>query len=128
MTHFNSVVVVGRITSDPELRYAPSGAAVCSFSVATSRRVTDDAGEKVEHMTVLDVEIWRRMAEVCAQFLKKGREVLVMGTLRQSRWINPTTKEPRSKIKVVAQQVQFLGGHRGLLDLTAAGRSEGPEA
>lgn len=112
MANFNSVVVVGRVHRDPELRYAPSGAPICSFSVATSRRTTNDAGEKVEQLTILDVDAYRRMAEVCAQFLKKGREVLVMGTLRQSRCVDPKTKEPRSKIKVLAQQVQVLGASK----------------
>jgi len=128
MANFNSVVVIGRLTSDPELRYAPSGAPVCSFTVATSRRITDDSGESVVQTTFLDVDTWRRMAEVCAQFLKKGREVLVMGTLRQSRWVDPDTKEPRTKIKVVAQQVQFLGGSRGSHDLSVEDHSDGAQA
>lgn len=122
MANFNSVVVVGRVNRDPELRYSPSGAPICSFSVATSRRITDDAGEKVEQFTILDVDAYRRMAEVCAQFLKKGREVLVMGTLRQSRWVDPKTKEPRSKIKVLAQQVQVLGARKQSRGQTATSR------
>jgi len=128
MANFNSVVVVGRVDRDPELRYAPNGAPVCSFSVATSRRITNEAGEKVEHLTILDVEVWRRMAEICAQFFKKGREVLVMGTLRQSRWVDPQTKEPRSKITVIARQVQFLGGCRASGDLPVDEESEEAEA
>ena len=110
MANFNSVVIVGRVNRDPELRYSPSGAPICSFSIATSRRMTNEAGEKVEQTTFLDVDSSRRLAEMCAQFLKKGREVLVMGVLRQSRWTDPKTGEPQSKIRVVAQVVQFLGG------------------
>lgn len=109
MANFNSVIVVGRLTRDPELKYVPSGAPVCSFSLATSRRWTNAEGQKAEATTFLDVDVWRRMAEICAQFLKKGREVLVMGSLRQDRWLDKTTQQPRSRIKVVAQQVQFLG-------------------
>lgn len=109
MANFNSVVVVGRVDRDPELRYAPSGAPICSFSVATSRRITNEAGEKVEHVTILDVDAHRRMAEVCAQLLKKGRQVLVMGTLRQLRSVDPKTKQPQSKIKILAHVVQVLG-------------------
>ena len=109
MANFNSVVVVGRLTRDPELRYVPSGAPVCSFSVATSRRYTKEGGEKVEETTFLDVDVWKRLAETCSQFLKKGREVLVMGTLRQSRWVDQNTQQKRSKIRIVANVVQFLG-------------------
>jgi len=112
MTNFNSVVIVGRVIRDPELCYSPTGAPVCSFSVATSRRMTNEAGEKVEQVTILDVDTRNRLAEISAQFLKKGREVLLMGTLRQSRWVDPKTQEPRSKIKVLAQVLQFLGTSR----------------
>ena len=109
MANFNSVVIVGRLTRDPELRYVPSGAPVCSFSVATSRKYTKEGGEKVEETTFLDVDVWKRLAETCSQFLKKGREVLVMGTLRQSRWVDQNTNQKRSKIRIVANVVQFLG-------------------
>ena len=109
MANFSSVVIVGRLTRDPQLRYAPSGAPVCSLSVATSRRFTREDGQKAESTTFVDVDVWRRMAEICAQFLKKGREVLILGSLRQSRWKDSKTQEPRSKIRVLAQQVQFLG-------------------
>lgn len=109
MADFNSVVLIGRLVRDPELKYVGNGAPVCQFSVATSRRWTRDDGQKVEETTFLDVSAWRRLGEICKQFLKKGREVLVMGTLRQSRWTDKETQQSRSKIRVVAQTVQFLG-------------------
>jgi single-strand DNA-binding protein len=109
MADFNNVVIVGRLTRDPELRYASSGAPVCSFSVATSRKYTKQDGQKAESTTFVDVDVWRRMAEICAQFLKKGREVLVMGSLLQDRWVDAKTQQNRSKIKLLAQQVRFLG-------------------
>jgi len=109
MADFSSVVIVGRLTRDPQLRYAPNGAPVCSLSVATSRRFSREDGQRAEQTTFVDVDVWRRMAEICAQFLKKGREVLILGSLRQSRWKDPKTQEPRSKIRVVAHQVRFLG-------------------
>jgi single-strand DNA-binding protein len=108
MANFNSVVVVGRLTRDPELKYSPSGAPVCSFSIATSQRWTKSDGARTESTTFLDVDVWRRLAEICSQFLKKGREVLVMGSLKQARWVDKTTQQPRSKIRVIAQNVQFL--------------------
>lgn len=129
MANFNSVVVVGRLTRDPELRYTPSGAPVCSFSIATSRRYVKEDGRRAEATTFLDVDVWRRMAEICKQFLRKGREVLVLGSLRQSRWKDPKTQESRSRIRIVAQQVQFLGGRREAEGGDAAGAPEesGPE-
>lgn len=113
MANFNSVVIVGRLTRDPELKYAPSGAPVCGFTVATTHKYTQDDGSKAESTTFLDVSAWRRLAEICSQFLKKGREVLVMGSLRQSRWVDPKTNQSRSKIRVVAQNVQFFWGRDG---------------
>ncbi|MFN3483951.1 MAG: single-stranded DNA-binding protein [Planctomycetota bacterium] len=128
MANFNSVVVVGRLTRDPELRYTPSGAPVCSFSIATSRRYVKEDGGRAEATTFLDVDVWRRMAEICKQFLRKGREVLVLGSLRQSRWKDPKTQESRSKIRIVAQQVQFLGGRREVKEGdTAAPEEPDPE-
>lgn len=121
MANFNSVVIVGRLTRDPELKYAPSGAPVCSFGVATSHHYTKEDGQKAETTTFLDVTAWRRLAEICSQFLKKGREVLVMGSLRQSRWTDAKTNQPRSKIKVVAQNVQFFWSRE------KGGEAAGPE-
>lgn len=109
MADFSSVVVIGRLVRDPELKYVANGAPVCNFSVATSRRWTKTDGQRVEETTFLDVTTWKRLAEICNQFLKKGREVLVMGSLQQSRWTDKETKQPRSRIKVVASTVQFLG-------------------
>jgi single-strand DNA-binding protein len=128
VANFNSVVVVGRLTRDPELRYTPSGAPVCSFSIATSRRYVKEDGRRAEATTFLDVDVWRRMAEICKQFLRKGREVLVLGSLRQSRWKDPKTQESRSRIRIVAQQVQFLGGRREAEGGAAAGAPEEPGA
>jgi single-strand DNA-binding protein len=113
MADFNNVVVVGRLTRDPELAYVANGAPVCRFTVATSRRFTRENGEKVQDTTFLDVDVWRRLAEICKQFLKKGREVLVVGSLRQSKWVDKETQQNRSKIRLVAQQVTFLGPKPG---------------
>jgi single-strand DNA-binding protein len=109
MADFSSVVIVGRVVRDPELRYVAGGAPVCTLSVATSRRFTKADGAKVEATTFVDVDVWRRAAELCVQFLKKGREILVTGSLRQDRWVDESTKQKRSRLKVVAQSVQFLG-------------------
>jgi len=107
--NFNSVVAVGRVMRPPELRYSPSGTPRCSFSIAIPRRPTDESGKKAHPFTVVQVETRRLLAEVCAKSVKRGRQILVIGTLRLSRWVDPKSKEPQSKLRVVAQQVQFLG-------------------
>ena len=109
MADFNSVVVLGRLARDPELRYVGSGAPVCSFSVATNQNYTKSDGQKAQSVTFVDVTAWRRLAEICNQFLKKGRQVLVTGTLKQDRWVDTKTQQPRSKLKIVAREVKFLG-------------------
>ena len=109
MSDFNSVVLLGRLARDPELRYVGSGAPVCSFSVATNQNYTKSDGQKGQSVTFVDVTVWRRLAEICNQFLKKGRQVLVTGTLKQDRWVDAQTQQPRSKLKVVAREVKFLG-------------------
>ena len=112
MADFNSVVLLGRLTRDPELRYVANGAPVCSFSIATNHRYTKSDGQKAESVTFVEVAVWRRLAEICSQFLKKGREVLVTGSLKQDRWVDSKTQQPRSKLKVIAREVRFIGPRR----------------
>ena len=109
MADFNSVVLLGRLTRDPQLRYVNNGAPVCTFSVATNHRYTKADGQKAESVTFVDVDVWRRLAELCSQCLKKGRQVLVTGMLKQDRWTDAKTQQPRSKLKVVAREVKFIG-------------------
>ena len=109
MADFNSVVLLGRLARDPQIRYVNNGAPVCTFSVATNHHYTKSDGQKAQSVTFVDVDVWRRLAELCSQFLKKGRQVLVTGTLRQDRWIDTKTQQPRSKLKVIAREVKFLG-------------------
>jgi len=77
----NRVQLIGNLTRDPELRYTPSGAAVCSFSVATNRAWTTDSGEKHEEAEFHRIVAWNKLAELCSQFLTKGRKVFVEGRL-----------------------------------------------
>jgi single-strand DNA-binding protein len=109
MVSFNSTVLAGHLARDPELRYTPQGKAVSDFTIAVNRRFTRSSGEKVEEVAFVDVTVWDRMAENCAEYLKKGRAVLVQGRLVQDRWQDESTGQKRSKIKVVAERVQFLG-------------------
>jgi single-strand DNA-binding protein len=108
MADFNSVVLLGRLARDPQLRYVGNGAPVCTFSVATNHRYTKPDGQKAESVTFIDVDVWRRLAELCSQFLKKGRQVLVTGMLKQDRWTDAKTQQLRSKLKVIAREVKFI--------------------
>jgi single-strand DNA-binding protein len=110
MPSFNSVVLLGHLARDPELRYTPQGVAVCDFTLATNRKFTRKDGEKAEEVAFVDVTTWMRLAEISAEFLKKGRAVLVSGRLVQDRWQDESTGQKRSKLRVVADAVQFLGG------------------
>ncbi len=124
MATLNKVLIMGRLTKDPDLRYTPSGTAVCDMSVAINRTWKDTAsGEKKDDTVFLDVVVWQKQAENCAEYLRKGREVFIEGRLQQDRW-ETKDGQKRSKILVVAQLVQFLGGARGEGD----GRGEAPGA
>jgi single-strand DNA-binding protein len=109
MADYNCVVLLGRLARDPELKYAPSGAPVCSFSVATNHHYTKSDGQKAQSVTFVDIVAWRRLAEICSQFLKKGRQVLVSGSLKQERWTDAKTQQPRSRLKILAREVKFVG-------------------
>ncbi|RJQ37485.1 single-stranded DNA-binding protein [Candidatus Microgenomates bacterium] len=82
----NRVQLIGNLTRDPELRYTPTGAAVCSFSIATNRTWTTDAGEKREEADFHRIVSWNKLAELCSQFLVKGRKVYVEGRLSTRNW------------------------------------------
>jgi single-strand DNA-binding protein len=107
MASFNSVILLGNLTRDPELRYTPQGVPVASFAVAVNRRTKEDGADCV---AFVDIEAWGRLAEVSATHLKRGRQVLISGELRQDRWVDEASKKNRSKLFVVAGELEFLGG------------------
>ena len=110
MLGFSQVVLMGHLVRDPELRYTPQGAAVSNFTVAVNHRYTTKDGAKVEEVAFVDVTAWNRQAETCAEYLKKGKAVHVSGRLAQDNWEDKETGKKRSKLRVVAGSVQFLGG------------------
>jgi single-strand DNA-binding protein len=83
----NRVQLIGNLTRDPELRYTPNGNGVCTFSIATNRSWTTDAGEKREEVDFHRIVAWNKLAELCSQFLTKGRKVYVEGRLSTRNWI-----------------------------------------
>jgi len=105
---YNRVILVGRLTRDPELRYLPSGTAVATFGIATSRSWTDkNTNEKKEEVMFIDVTSFARSAEIVNQYLKKGNKVLVEGRLVLERWTDQNGQN-RSKHTVRADTVQFM--------------------
>jgi single-strand DNA-binding protein len=104
----NKVFLMGNLTRDPELRYVPSGAAVANFTVAVNRPYKDSTGEKKEEVSFVRVVVWGKMAEICGEYLSKGRPVLVEGRLKSRSWEDQTGQK-RSALEVVANSVQFIG-------------------
>lgn len=111
MASYNKVILIGNLTRDPELRYTPSGAAVCEFTLALNRAWTSKQGEKKEEVCFVDITTWARTAEICAEYLKKGRQAFVEGRLTLDRW-EQKDGQKRSRMRVTAERVQFLGGGR----------------
>jgi single-strand DNA-binding protein len=107
----NSVHLIGNLGRDPEIRYTAGGQAVCNLRMATSRAWTDkDSGQRKEETEWHDVEVWGKQAEACAEHLKKGRAVYVQGRLKTDSWEDKTTKEKKSRVKIIGETVRFLGG------------------
>lgn len=82
----NKVMLIGNLTRDPEMRYTPQGTAVCTFGIATNRSWTTESGEKKEEADFHNIVAWNKLAEICAQLLKKGRKVYVEGRLSTRSW------------------------------------------
>ncbi len=107
----NKVILVGNLGKDPEVRYTSGGQAVANLRIATSRSWTDkQSGQRKEETEWHDVEVWGKQAEQCGEFLSKGRQVYVEGRLKTDTWDDKQSGQKRSRVKVVADTVRFLGG------------------
>ncbi len=113
MASFNRATLVGNLTRDPELRYTPQGTAVTDLRLAVTTVRGGRDQERKEETLFIDVTVWGRTAENCSEYLSKGRPVLVDGRLQLDSWEDRETKQKRTKIKLVAQLVQFLGSRDG---------------
>lgn len=110
---YNRVVLVGNLTRDPEVRYLASGQAVSDIGLAVNRSWYDKAAnERKEETTFVDVTLWGRTAEVAGEYLSKGRSVLIEGYLKTDSWDDKETGKKRTKLKVVGEVLQMLGGPR----------------
>ncbi|HTK03319.1 MAG TPA: single-stranded DNA-binding protein [Alphaproteobacteria bacterium] len=103
----NKVMLIGNLTRDPEMKYTPSGAAVTTFGIATNRTWTTDTGEKKDDVDFHNIVAWNKLAEICAQLLKKGRKVYVEGRLSTSTWQAPDGAQ-RNKTEIVINDMVIL--------------------
>ncbi len=110
MANLNKVMLIGNLTRDPEVRYTPKGTAVTDIGMAINRNYSLDDGERREETTFVDITFWGRQAEVLGQYMKKGRPLFVEGRLQLDTWDDKNTGQKRSKLKVVGENFQFLGG------------------
>jgi single-strand DNA-binding protein len=108
MASFNRVIVAGNLTRDPELRYTPKGTAVAKIGLAVNRTWKTESGESKEEVTFIDIEAWGRQAEVIAQYMRKGRPLLVEGRLKLDTWEDKNTHQKQSKLKVVLESFSFI--------------------
>lgn len=105
----NRVMILGRLGQDPELKYTPSGTAVCNFSLATSENWTDRNGQKQERTEWHRIVVWGKLGELCNQYLGKGRQAFVEGRLQTRSWEDKNGQK-RYTTEINATNIQFIGG------------------
>ena len=112
MASFNKVILLGNLTRDPELRYTPKGMATARLGLAVNRKFKAADGQEREEVTFIDVDAWGKQAELIAQYLKKGAPLFVEGRLKFDQWDDKQTGQKVSKLRVVLEGFQFVGGPR----------------
>jgi len=126
MANYNKVLLMGNLTRDPELKYTPKGTAIVEIGLAINRKWKSETGEAKEEVTFVDVSAFGRTAEVIAQYLKKGRPIMIEGRLKYDQWDDKQTGQKRSKLRVVCESFEFLdSGNRGA-DGGAPGAASAP--
>src|SRR5690606_5166519 len=108
---YERILIVGRVGRDPELRVTPHGVPVASFSVAVNHRTTDAAGQAAERTKWFRVTAWRKLAETCAQCVKKGQRILVEWEVQASAWVDPKDNSSHTARDLAAGGVRLLGDH-----------------
>ena len=104
----NKVILVGRLGKDPELKYTPSGAPVAKFSLATDESFKDKTGEKQEHTEWHNIVAWNKLAEICGEYLTKGKLIYIEGSIRSRQWQDQSGNK-RTSYEIIANQMQMLG-------------------
>ena len=111
MANLNKVMLIGNLTADPELRTTPRGTSLTELRLAVNRVSSGpNDGERREETTFLDVTCWGRTGEIAAQYLAKGRPVFIEGRLQMDTWEDKQTGQKRSRIRIIAENLQLLGG------------------
>ena len=113
MANYNKVILMGNLTRDPEVRFAQSGTAICKFGLAVNRRYQDGAGEWKEEPTFVDITIFGKRGEAFAKYHAKGKPAFIEGELRFDQWEDRESGAKRSKLYVVGNNWEFVGGGRG---------------
>lgn len=126
MANLNKVLLIGNLTTDPSMSYTPKGTAIADIGLAVNRTYTD-SGEKREEVTFIDVTLWGRVAEIVGEYCKKGRPLFVEGRLQLETWDDKSTGQKRSKLKVIGENIQLLGGREGGGGSDYAGQEESNE-
>lgn len=127
MANLNKVMIIGNLTADPEVRQTPRGTSLTELRLAVNRVSSGpNEGERREETTFLDVTCWGRTAEIAAQYLTKGRPVFIEGRLQQDTWEDKQTGQRRSRIRIVAENMQLLGGRDGAPQQGGGGYQQRP--
>lgn len=125
MSSLNKVMLIGHLGKDPEVRYTQSGAAVCSFSLATSESFKDKSGEKQERTEWHNVTMWNKLAEIAGEYLKKGSLVYIEGKLQTDKYQDKDGND-RYTTKVIGDRMQMLGGKGGSSSSSSAPADAAP--
>ena len=121
----NKVIILGRLGQDPELKTTPSGASVCQFSLATSESWTDRNGQKQEKTEWHRIVVWNKLADLCNQYLSKGRQAFVEGKIQTRSWEDRDGNK-RYTTEIVANTVQFIGGQTAQMDNQSSYQQQQP--
>ena len=120
----NKVFLMGNLTREPELRYTPGGAAVCEFGIAINRTFTSN-NQTREEVCFVDIVVWGKSGELCQRYLNKGSQALIEGRLQYDQWEDKATGKRSSRLRVVADNVQFVGARREGGDMNAPQQGQG---
>lgn len=112
MANLNKVMLIGNLTRDPELRQTPKGTAVAQFGLAVNRSFRGEDGQSREETTFVDLEAWGKQAETISKYMSKGRPIFVEGRLKLDQWEDKNGGGKRSKLRIVVENFQFLGGRQ----------------
>jgi single-strand DNA-binding protein len=121
----NKVILIGRLGKDPELKYTPSGTPVAKFSLATDSSYKDANGEKKERTEWHNIVAWSKLAEICGQYLTKGKQIYVEGRIQSRQWEDKQTGAKRTACDIIISQMTMLGS-RSDTERAAAGASAAP--